>query len=82
MDKILYKIVNIETHEIMLLTVSEILEEINRDRSDEWQDYDESDWREGLDEFCYPLRLIEKGLCQGHQHSPASLAKKGIEVIA
>jgi len=61
MNKILYKIVNIETHEIMLLTVSEILEEINRDRSDEWQDYDESDWREGLDEFCYPLRLIEKG---------------------
>lgn len=32
-------------------TIPEILEEINRDRSEEWTDYDLSDWREGLEEF-------------------------------
>lgn len=32
-------------------SVNEILEEINRDRSDEWVDYDETDWKEGLEEF-------------------------------
>ena len=33
------------------MRLEDILEEINRDRSDEWTDYDESDWREGLAEF-------------------------------
>ena len=32
-------------------TVAEILTEINRDRSAEWTDYDESDWQEGWLEF-------------------------------
>ena len=32
-------------------TIPEILEEINRDRSDQWTNYDLSDWREGLEEF-------------------------------
>ena len=32
-------------------SLKEILEEINRDRSDNWQNYDETDWREGLSEF-------------------------------
>jgi len=32
-------------------TLSEILTEINRDRSCEWTDYDESDWREGLEQW-------------------------------
>ena len=31
--------------------LSDILEEINRDRSDEWIDYDETDWREGWNEW-------------------------------
>jgi len=32
-------------------TIAEILTEINRDRSAEWTDYDESDWVEGWLEF-------------------------------
>ena len=32
-------------------TIKEILEEINRDRSNEWINYDESDWREGWEEW-------------------------------
>ena len=34
-----------------LVTLKEILEEINRDRSDEWTDYNRLDWREGLREW-------------------------------
>jgi len=32
-------------------SIQEVLEEINRDRSEEWTDYDESDWEEGLATF-------------------------------
>ena len=56
----LYTIFNTETHESMRLALPDILAEINRDRSEDWQPYDESDWREGLAEFCYPLMLVEK----------------------
>ena len=40
-------------------TVAEILEEINRDHSGDWTDYDESDWREGLRECVYYYTLVE-----------------------
>lgn len=34
--------------------MSKILDEINRDRSEGWTAYDETDWQEGLDEWtCY-----------------------------
>ena len=55
-----YEIIDTEQNETMFWTLPEILHEINRDRSDVWQDYNESDWREGLAEFCYPLMLVEK----------------------
>ena len=42
---------NTETGEEKTLTVAEILTEINRDRSDAWTPYNESDWQEGLDVF-------------------------------
>ena len=32
-------------------TLAEILENINRDRSNEWTDYNKDDWQEGLEEF-------------------------------
>ena len=40
-----------ESGEVVIWTVKQILEDINRDRSEEWIDYDETDWREGLSEF-------------------------------
>ena len=40
-----------DTNELVSWTVKQILEDINRDRSEEWTDYDETDWREGLTEF-------------------------------
>jgi hypothetical protein len=33
------------------MSLKELLEEINRDRSDEWTNYDETDFREGLEQF-------------------------------
>ena len=33
-------------------SVTEIIEEINRDRSSQWTDFNESDWKEGWLEFC------------------------------
>lgn len=40
-----------EAGKIEFWTLEKILEEINRDRSAHWTDYDETDWREGLDEW-------------------------------
>jgi len=34
-----------------LWTLDEVLEEINRDHSEDWTDYDETDWREGWNEW-------------------------------
>lgn len=33
------------------MTLPMILEHINEGRNPEWEDYDETDWREGLAEF-------------------------------
>jgi hypothetical protein len=47
----LYKIRDVEDGSVYNMTLPMILEELNRDRSDEWMNYDETDWREGLAEF-------------------------------
>jgi hypothetical protein len=46
-----YKIRDVEDGSVYLMTLPMILEELNRDRSEEWTNYDEIDWREGLAEF-------------------------------
>ena len=46
-----YKLQHTICGELREMTLPEILEEINADRGPEWEDYDESDWREGLSEF-------------------------------
>ena len=51
------KCANREYGEVVEWNIHEVLEEINRDRSDEWTDYDESDWLEGLDMTDYDLIL-------------------------
>lgn len=43
----LYKIKDNETNKIFYWTLTEVLEEINRDHSDGWSNYDETDWKEG-----------------------------------
>lgn len=42
---------DIEYNTTFTMSLAEILEEINRDRSDDWVEYDTDDWREGLYEF-------------------------------
>ena len=45
--KPVFKIQVIETGEIQEWSLDAILDEINRDRSGSWTDYDETDWLEG-----------------------------------
>ena len=40
-----------DSQDVKLWDVQQILDEVNSDRSEEWEDYDESDWEEGLEEF-------------------------------
>ena len=47
----IYKVKHLEDGEVIEMTIPQILQEINRDRSEEWTDYDETDWREGLSEW-------------------------------
>ena len=46
-----YKIKDLLSGETYEWTVRDILNEINRDRSDEWTDYDETDWQEGWNQW-------------------------------
>lgn len=43
-----------------IMTVRELLEHINADRSEEWEDYDASDWREGMEHWT-EYKLITEG---------------------
>lgn len=54
-----YKVRDTTNGDIYYWTVEEILEEINMDRSEEWTDYDETDWQEGLKEWT-DFELLEK----------------------
>lgn len=47
-----YVLLDLSTRKTMLVDLDFIIEEINRDRSDEWTNYNKSDWREGWDEWC------------------------------
>jgi len=46
-----YKILDKDDNTIHFWTMEQILFEINRDTSEEWTDYDETDWEEGLNEW-------------------------------
>ena len=43
------------------VSISEIIEEINRDHSEQWIDYDEHDWIEGMYEWT-SWRLMEENI--------------------
>jgi len=47
-----YTVKEIQSGKLEEWTTAQILDEINRDRSNEWQNYNESDWIEGWLEFC------------------------------
>lgn len=46
-----YKIKDLLSGATYEWTVREILQEINRDRSVDWTDYDQSDWKEGWSQW-------------------------------
>ena len=45
------KVRDVETRKVLTWTLNQVLEEINRDRSEDWTDYDASDWREGWEHW-------------------------------
>jgi len=49
-----YTILNLETNKTEIWTLDEILSYINDDRSNNWSDYDISDWREGWKSWVEP----------------------------
>lgn len=49
--KVNYKLIDTETLEYSVHSLTWILNEINRDRSDEWTDYTKEDFIEGLHEW-------------------------------
>ena len=58
-----YKIKELDTGKIKDWSMKEILYEINRDHSLEFQDYDENDWLEGWDEWVegeFYSRILDK----------------------
>jgi hypothetical protein len=66
MDNI--KVRDVETRKVLTWTLNQVLEEINRDRSEDWTDYDASDWREGWRDWVQDdgyFKLIEKGETNG-----------------
>ena len=50
-DKTIYHLWDNETGEIVHWNVKQIVEDINRDRSNEWEDYNELDWKDGLEDM-------------------------------
>lgn len=46
-----YAIKDRESGVVYHMTLPMIIEEINRDRSDNWTPYDETDWQDGLTEW-------------------------------
>ena len=51
LDNKIFVVKDLETGETSEWTIDEILAEINRDHSEEFTDYDRSDWREGWEQF-------------------------------
>jgi hypothetical protein len=47
-----YTIRDKQTGETFTWNLSQVLEEINRDHSDDWEDYNEEDWAEGWKTWC------------------------------
>ena len=52
LDVLRFVVKDRNTDGVSLWSLQDILDEINRDRSEEWSDYDASDWREGWDVWC------------------------------
>lgn len=46
-----FKVRDLHTNEIQDWAMKDVLEEINRDRSDTWSEYNETDWKEGWEHW-------------------------------
>ena len=48
----LYELKEISDGKVFYWTLEQILKEINRDRSEGWEEYNLTDWEEGWNEWC------------------------------
>jgi len=46
-----YLVKDLENNKVTVWNLNQILEEINRDRSENWQPYNKKDWLEGWNEW-------------------------------
>lgn len=60
-----FTVLNKETDEELIWYIEDVLDEINRDRSEKWIDYSKNDWFDGWAEWCeddiYTILIIEHG---------------------
>ena len=49
----------LQDNKVIVMCLSDLLSEINRDRSDEWIDYNEHDWKNGLEWLDTKYEFIE-----------------------
>lgn len=60
-----FTVLNKETDEKLIWYIEDVLDEINRDRSEKWIDYSKNDWFDGWAEWCeddiYTILIIEHG---------------------
>jgi hypothetical protein len=47
-----HKLRDLSSGETIYWTLEQIIEDINRDRSEDWIPYTKDDWREGWQEWC------------------------------
>ena len=57
-----HEILNLESNEVVVMTTAEMIEEVNRDRSDSWVDFNEDDFMNGWNHFVegHILKYIRK----------------------
>jgi hypothetical protein len=48
----MFEVKKLSNDNISIWSIKDILNEINKDRDIDWQDYDETDWLEGWFIFC------------------------------
>lgn len=75
------RIKDLTTKKNEVWTLEQVLNEINRDRSDNWTDYDENDWKEGWDEWVegeFYSRINDNGLTSEDREFACDLCFKDI----
>lgn len=75
MTQTFYKVKD-EEGNVFTWTIKEMLEEVNRDRSNEWIPYREWDWREGWNHWVNGLKIIAEDIVETPEPPPPEVEGK------